>query len=88
VSGRLLLKGTGAASGFTVKYVRGTTNVTSAVLAGTYLTPTLAPGARVGLKLVVTLAASTASSATFKVVASSQPGTPVVDAVKAKVNAT
>ena len=83
----LRLIGTGGATGFTVKYYSGPTNVTAAVLAGTFTTPRLAPGARFSLKLVVKLAATTASTATFLIKASSRPGVPV-DAVKATVNAT
>jgi hypothetical protein len=83
----LRLIGTGGATGFTVSYYSGLTNVTAAVLAGTFVTPTLAPGARFSLKVVVKLAATTASTATFLIKASSRPGVPV-DAVKATVNAT
>jgi hypothetical protein len=42
---RFKVKATGAASAWTVTYSRGTTNITSAVVAGTYRTPSLAPGA-------------------------------------------
>ena len=83
----LRLIGTGGASGFAVSYFSGLTNVTAAVLAGTFMTPRLGPGARFSLKVVVKLAATTASTATFLIKASSLPGVPV-DAVKATVNAT
>lgn len=78
--------GTGTASGFTVSYFKGTTNVTAQVNAGTYSTGSLAPGAHVTLKVVVKVAASSASSGKFLVKATS-PGTPP-DAVKAIVKAT
>jgi hypothetical protein len=42
---RFKVKATGAPSAWTVTYSRGTTNITSAVVAGTYRTPSLAPGA-------------------------------------------
>src|SRR5688572_2567924 len=45
-SDRVKVKATGAAlSGWTVKYFRGQTNVTAAVVAGTFMTPSLGPGA-------------------------------------------
>jgi hypothetical protein len=42
---RFKVKATGAPSAYVVTYSRGTTNITSAVVAGTYRTPSLAPGA-------------------------------------------
>jgi hypothetical protein len=42
---RFTVKATGARSQWVVTYSRGTTNITSAVVAGTYRTPSLAPGA-------------------------------------------
>lgn len=42
---RLRIKGAGPTSKVGVVYKRGTTNVTAAVVAGTYVTPKLAPGA-------------------------------------------
>ena len=42
---RFTVKATGARSAWVVTYSRGTTNITSAVVAGTYRTPSLAPGA-------------------------------------------
>jgi hypothetical protein len=42
---RFRVKATGAPSAWVVTYSRGTTNITSAVVAGTYRTPSLAPGA-------------------------------------------
>lgn len=42
---RFKVKATGTANFYPVKYLRGTTNITSAVVAGTYRTASLAPGA-------------------------------------------
>ncbi|MDQ1695186.1 MAG: hypothetical protein QOJ03_539 [Frankiaceae bacterium] len=80
------LDGNGSARGFTIKYFRGTANVTSAVRAGTYTTRTLSPGQHVTLKMVVRLGANTARAATFVTKAKSGPGRPV-DAAKARVRA-
>jgi hypothetical protein len=45
-SDRIKVKATGtAATGYTVRYLRGTTDITAAVVAGTYKTPLLAPSA-------------------------------------------
>lgn len=46
---------TGSTSGYRVKFFRGTTDITAAVKAGTYRTPTLAPGAVYKIKARVTL---------------------------------
>lgn len=79
--------GPGGAHGFTLTYFHGATNVTWQVLAGTYSTGSLAPGAHLTLKVVIKVAAGSANSGTFLISARSQPGAPV-DAVKAIVNAT
>jgi hypothetical protein len=42
---RFRVKATGAPSAYVVTYSRGSTNITPAVVAGTYRTPSLAPGA-------------------------------------------
>jgi hypothetical protein len=42
---RFKVKATGTASFYSVKYFHGTTNITAAVVAGTYRTSSLAPGA-------------------------------------------
>jgi hypothetical protein len=86
VSATFTIKGTGGARGITVRYYRGATNVTTAVKAGTYSTGAVAARSSVTLKMVVTLAASTASSGSFLVKATSVSGTPA-DAVKAIVKA-
>jgi hypothetical protein len=80
------LKGTGGATGFTARYYNAGQEVTHAVIVGDFTTPSLAPGASFLLRMVVTLAAPTAATATYLITASSQPGARV-DAVKATVNA-
>jgi hypothetical protein len=77
---------TGAATGFTVSYFRGPTNVTAQVNAGTFSTGILAPGASVTLKVVVHLAATTASQGSFLITARSKPGASP-DAVRAIIKA-
>jgi hypothetical protein len=44
-----------AMSGYDVKYFRGRTNITAAVIAGTYLTRSLAPGDAVSIRARVTI---------------------------------
>ena len=85
-----VLNGTGSTSGFTVKYLKGTTgttNITSAVLAGTYKTASLAPGNGVVIRLVVTVAATAPSGATrdWLVTATSQLDSSAQDAVDAQL---
>ncbi len=79
------VQGTGTASGYTVSYFKGATNVTAAVKAGTFSTGSLTPGAHQTLKMVVKLSTTSAAGGTFLVRATS-PGTPP-DAVKAIVKA-
>jgi hypothetical protein len=86
VAASFTIKGTGGARGITVRYFKGATNVTTAVKAGTYSTGSIAARGSATLKMVVTVAASSASSATFLVKVSSVAGTPA-DAVKAIVKA-
>jgi hypothetical protein len=86
VAATFTIKGTGGARGITVRYYRGATNVTTAVTAGTYSTGAIGPRASATLKMVVTVAASSASSGSFLVKATSISGTPA-DAVKAIVKA-
>jgi hypothetical protein len=59
---RFTVKATGAASAWTVTYSRGTTNITSAVVAGTYRTPSLAPGATYLISARITLPQSSNSN--------------------------
>lgn len=51
----LRVKGSASAANYTVRYTVGGVNVTSGVVAGTYRTPTVAPGAAVLMKVVVTV---------------------------------
>lgn len=77
------IKGSGSATGYSVSYYRGTTNITSAVKAGTYSTGTIAPRSAITIKVVVHRStASTARSVTYLIKAKSVSGTPS-DAVKA-----
>lgn len=52
---RLRLRGRGTTNRHTVRYRVGTTNVTSAVVAGTYRTPALQPGASVTVTVEITV---------------------------------
>ena len=52
---RFRVAASGSTSGYRVKFFHGTTDITAAVRAGTYRTPTLAPGAYYGIKARVTL---------------------------------
>ena len=45
IADRFRVAADGVTIGYAVKFLRGTTNITPQVAAGTYLTPTLAPGA-------------------------------------------
>jgi hypothetical protein len=78
------VKATGAPSAWVVTYSRGTTNITSAVVAGTYQTPSLAPGAtylisaRITLPQSSNLSFSVARLVTIRSVANSTK----IDAVK------
>lgn len=89
VAASFKLKGTGAASGYTVKFINyaNNANITAAVKNGTFSTGSLAPGQSFAMKMVVTLSSSAAAKGTFTVKASSTAGTPP-DAVKGIVKAT
>jgi hypothetical protein len=78
--------GNGAASGISVAYFKGSTNVTAAVKGGTYQTASLSPATSETLKMVITVAASSASQGTFRVEAIPPSGTDR-DAVNIQVNA-
>jgi hypothetical protein len=52
------LQGTASTARFRVRYLRGTTDITAAMVAGTYATASLAPGATQVLKVVVTVRAT------------------------------
>ena len=79
------VKATGtAASGYTVKYFRGTTDITAAVVAGTYKTTSLAPAATylITAKVTVKSTAAVGSSVTRLVTLTSVGNGTKKDAVK------
>jgi len=82
-SGHLRVQAEGSGSGFTVVYLQGTTDVTDAVVGGTYYTGVLAAGAseRLIAKVRVTASAPVGSSITRLVTASAAGHPPVLDAV-------
>ena len=86
-SGRIAVKGCKSSTGFTVQYLKGTTNVTTNVTAGTYKTATLAPGASqvLKLKIAVSPTATAGQIDTCAVTASSAGASTSKDVVKAKV---
>jgi hypothetical protein len=81
------LVGAGRRRGFAVSYLLGTTDVTAAVVGGTFVTPMLAPGSTVQLRLVVRVKrrARIGSVGSWLVTATSAQAADRVDAVKAKV---
>ena len=81
------LAGAGGHRRFTVRYVSGGADVTAAVVAGTYRTPTLAPGQSVTLRVVVTPTrrAPTGSTHTVTMAAISLNDASRVDRVAAAV---
>lgn len=83
------LKGTGAATGYTVTYVDhyANANITTAVRKGTYSTPSLAPGASLAIRMVVRLSSTAASTGSFAMTVSSNASTPK-DVIKGIVQAT
>jgi hypothetical protein len=85
-----LLKGAGSTSWMQVVYysgLTGTTDITSRVIAGSYSTSSLAPGASVFIRLVVTLKSNTpkATVQSWLVTASSKTQSANLDAVKAQL---
>jgi hypothetical protein len=85
VADRFTVAATGAAaSKYKVTYFRGTTNITTAVVAGTYQTANLAPGATTSITAKVkVLTGATASSKVVRLVRISSVGDPAsIDAVK------
>jgi hypothetical protein len=79
------LSASGAAvTGYTIHYLRGTNDITSAVLAGTYRTGTLAPGAAVLITVKVGVGArALAGSSVARLVRQTSVGDPsLADAVK------
>ena len=90
VSDSFSLAGPGGQTGFTAKYLQGANDVTSQIVAGTFMTSSLVPGASVVVKLVVTVK-RTAGIGVVKawvVTATSTTSTSKQDVVKAKVKAT
>jgi hypothetical protein len=86
VAASYAVHGTGGATGISAHYFRGSTNVTGAVRAGTYDTGTIAARASVVLRVVVTVARSSARSATLITSVRSQSGVDP-DAVRLAVTA-
>jgi hypothetical protein len=83
------VKGTGGQPGFATTYLRGATNVTSQVVAGTYAINNLAPGSSVDITLRVTVGTSVpdgTSRSWLVTTTSTGSGTPN-DGVKATVTA-
>jgi hypothetical protein len=82
--------GCAAASGFGVTYLRGTTgttDVTGAVVAGTYTMSSVPPGSTRSIRLVITVGSTTASGAvqSCPVVVGSKASPTVTDTVRAQV---
>ena len=79
------VKATGiAVSGYSVKYYRGTTDITAAVVAGTYQTPSLAPTATylITARVTVKSTAAVGSQVTRLVTLTSVGNSTKKDAVK------
>lgn len=87
VSASFTLRGSGGATGIAAHYYLGSTNITAGVLAGTYATPSIERGASILVRLVVTVAHSSAASSTLVTTVRSVTGTPS-DAVRLTVSAT
>jgi trimeric autotransporter adhesin len=73
-----------AVTGYVVRYWRGTTEITASVVAGTYLTPQLAPGSKHVIKAKVTVKSGAAggSSVSRLVTVTSVAQPSAVDAVR------
>ena len=80
------IRGTGSASGISVRYFIGATNITTGVRNGTLPTPSIVARGNILLRMVVTASNSSAASATFTTTARSLAGTPP-DAVRVVVKA-
>jgi trimeric autotransporter adhesin len=82
------LLSTGSASGYSVAYSSGTTDITTAVVNGTYQTTVLAPGGTYSVKAKVTVLAGAAagSSVSCRVTITSVNDSAKVDAVKFTVS--
>jgi hypothetical protein len=85
-SERFAVAATRPSAGFGVRYRQGSTDVTSRVLAGSYRTPALAPGASVALTLLVTAPLGSRGRVQTYRVTASVPGIPsALDVVVARV---
>jgi hypothetical protein len=87
VAGAFRLTGSGSTARFRVQYFAGDTNVTAAVVGGTYRTASLAPGASMSLRVAVTprRTASVGRQRTVLMSAVTVTGAPVVDRVATQV---
>jgi uncharacterized membrane protein len=85
----IAIKGCKSSTGFTIQYLKGTTDITANVTAGTYETGRLASGASqvLKLKIAVSSTATAGTSDTCAVIASSNHAPTRQDEVKAKVKA-
>jgi hypothetical protein len=83
-SDRFYVQGGGSTSQYRVKYFVGTTDITAAVIAGTYRTPWLIPGAKklITAKVKVLSAATYSSLVSRLVTSTSISDSTVVDVVK------
>lgn len=80
---RFRLAASGITNGYTVKFFRGTTNITGAVMAGTYRTPSLAPGETYLVKAKATLVDACCGDKTTRLVRITSVADPTKqDAVK------
>jgi len=71
------------AAGVTTRYYKGTTEITSKINAGTYVTPSLAPGASLTIKAVVNVGAGPSGPGTMRLVRiSSRKDAAKVDSVE------
>ena len=85
-SDRFKVKATGSGfSGWTIKYFLGSTNITSAVVAGTYRTPQIAPGDEVVIKVKLTGDSEQGSDGSRLVTVTSVADSTKKDAVKFKL---
>lgn len=90
-SDKFIVHATGAnTTGYTIKYKKGTTNITTAVVNGTYTTANIAVGSSLTIKVVVTIGSSAGhgSSVSRLVTITSFNDSGQKDAVKATVGRT
>lgn len=87
VADTLKVKGvTSGSAGYTVRYFAGTTDITAAVVAGSYSTGALAPGASVTIKVKIKASSTTTagSARNVDVTARSTTATSIKDTVRAR----